>query len=231
MLTTGILQLVGESEKIFELQLLKPIPIILMILTISRLSCQRMHRILTIVGVGLAFSLAGDLCLMVNDPSVFMMGTMFFLVAHVFYCVGFSMGKKARQAGSLNRGVRMGVSLIIVSLCLKNIYQLFHVMPNRQLFTTYAVVLCVMTLFALNRYEITSSSSYKITLIGALLFGLSDNLLGYLKFNGISTKYGRSLVMLLYYTGQYLIMRGTILHSNFLMSAHGKTEGSGTANK
>ena len=47
-----------------------------------------------------------------------------------------------------------------------------------------------------------------------MLFGLSDNLLGYLKFNGISSNLGRCGVMVLYYSAQYFLMHGAMHHSN-----------------
>lgn len=48
--------------------------------------------------------------------------------------------------------------------------------------------------------------------IGAFLFGISDNLLALLKFNGIATDWGRGMIMLTYFSGQYLITHGTISH-------------------
>lgn len=87
-------------------------------------------------------------------------------------------------------------------------------MPNRFLFTTYSFVLCGMVIFSVRRYEITTPYSYSFTIAGAILFSLSDNLLGLLKFNGISTSLGRAMVMLLYYSGQYFIMHGALHHSN-----------------
>jgi len=71
-----------------------------------------------------------------------------------------------------------------------------------------------MTIFAVKRYELTTPYSYSFTILGAILFGLSDNLLGFLKFNKISTDVGRAMVMLLYYSGQYFIMHGAMHHSN-----------------
>jgi hypothetical protein len=85
-----------------------------------------------------------------------------------------------------------------------------------------------MTIFSVKRYEITTPLSYKYTIVGAILFGLSDNLLAFLKFNGISTHFGRGMVMLLYYGGQYLIMHGTVYQSNLdeSMTAYYATHGS-----
>ena len=48
--------------------------------------------------------------------------------------------------------------------------------------------------------------------LGGFLFAISDNVLAMLKFNGISTNFGRFIIMLTYYSGQYLIMHGCITH-------------------
>ena len=48
--------------------------------------------------------------------------------------------------------------------------------------------------------------------LGGFLFSISDNVLAVLKFNGISTNFGRFIIMLTYYSGQYLIMHGCITH-------------------
>jgi hypothetical protein len=44
------------------------------------------------------------------------------------------------------------VSGIFLFCCLKNIYDLWDRMPNRVLFTTYGIVLCVMAIFSVRRY-------------------------------------------------------------------------------
>jgi hypothetical protein len=56
---------------------------------------------------------------------------------------------------------------------------------------------------------------------------LSDNLLAFLKFSGISTHLGRGIVMLLYYGGQYMIMHGTVYQSNLSesMNKYYETQG------
>ena len=46
------------------------------------------------------------------------------------------------------------------------------------------------------------------------LFAVSDNLLAFLKFNGIKTDSGRFLIMLTYYGSQYFIMHGALHQSN-----------------
>ena len=87
-------------------------------------------------------------------------------------------------------------------------------MPNKLLFLVYGFVLLIMNIFAIKRYTKTTPYSFGFIVAGGLLFGLSDNLLSLLKFHKISSSIGRAIIMLLYYSSQYLIMHGSIHHSN-----------------
>ena len=67
---------------------------------------------------------------------------------------------------------------------------------------------------ALGRYEIAARPSFYFTLIGVVLFAVSDNLLAFLKFNAVKTDLGRFMIMLTYYGAQYFIMHGALHQSN-----------------
>jgi uncharacterized membrane protein YhhN len=211
---TSAFQVLCEAVGIRLLGLFQPIPIILMIAYISGKSHQRGYLIMRATLTGLVFSLIGDLCLMVNESSSLIVGTMLALVARVFYCLGFCLGERVRPTGSFNRGLRVGISLAVVGVCLECVYRLFDLMPNRVLFSTYTLVICAMILLALNRYEFTSSSSYKFIFSGSIFLGFSSNWLYFLRLFQINTRLGRVFGMLLYYGGQYLIMHGTVHHAN-----------------
>ena len=72
--------------------MLKPIPMILMIFYISGKNSIRDHLVPKLIKFGLAVSLIGDIIIMINEMSAFMVGTIFFLIAHIIYCVAFSIG-------------------------------------------------------------------------------------------------------------------------------------------
>jgi hypothetical protein len=50
-----------------------------------------------------------------------------------------------------------------------------------------------------------SAKSFWGVLLGAILFGISDNILGYFKFNNIANAYSQVAVMITYYASQYLL--------------------------
>lgn len=109
---------------------------------------------------------------------------------------------------------RRGAYVVIFAMFVFNSSQLFDVMPNKTLFCLYGFALALMVSSALKRYENTTPYSFGFVIVGSLLFALSDNLLALLKFNEIKTNIGRCIIMLTYYAGQYLIMHGSLHHSN-----------------
>lgn len=143
-----------------------------------------------------------------------MIGTIFFFISHIFYCVAYSIGTKVRQLESSKSLLRNAGYILYISMFISNNYLLWDKLPSRILFVSYSLVLCIMNIFALKRYEITTPYSYGFIVAGSILFGLSDNLLGMLKFNGIKSSLGRGMIMLLYYAAQYLLMHGAMHHSN-----------------
>ena len=143
-----------------------------------------------------------------------MVGTGFFLVAHVCYIVAFGLGEEIRY---IKRGYVWGRRVacgVVMAMCVGNTYMLFDKMPNRVLFPLYGFILALMVCSAMKRYENTTPYSFGFVIAGSLLFALSDNLLGFLKLNEIKTDVGRMMIMLTYYAGQYLIMHGSLHHSN-----------------
>jgi hypothetical protein len=95
-----------------------------------------------------------------------------------------------------------------------NTYLLYDLFPNKILFPIYGFILAIMNISAMKRYESTTPYSFGFILVGSLLFGVSDNILGFLKFNHYKTDIGRMLIMLTYYASQYIIMHGSLHHSN-----------------
>ena len=86
--------------------------------------------------------------------------------------------------------------------------------PNKFLYPLYEVVLCVMNISSIIRYEKTTPYSYKFMLVGSFLLGISSHMYGYININGIVSPFGKGITMLAEYGGQYLIMHGSLHHSN-----------------
>ena len=92
ILVAVLFEIIGEGFRIYYLQMLKPLPIMLMIYYIGSKNSPRDHLMPRFVMIGLCFSLIGDCFLMVNEMSSFITGTLFFMVAHTLYIIAFMMG-------------------------------------------------------------------------------------------------------------------------------------------
>ncbi len=81
-----------------------------------------------------------------------MIGTGFFLFAHVCYIVAFNLGQEVRN---ISRGYvwarRAGVGLVL-AMFVGNTVALFGVFPNQVLFPVYGFALVLMTASAMKRY-------------------------------------------------------------------------------
>lgn len=124
------------------------------------------------------------------------------------------MGFQIRRASLQTKFLMYGGVLFCIANNAFNSYMMWDVLPSKILFPFYGGVVCLNAVVAVLRYEKTTPYSYLFILVGSLLFGISDSLLGFLKFNHIHTSLGRAVIMLTYYSAQYLIMHGSLHHSN-----------------
>jgi len=157
------------------------------------------------VMAALVFSWAGDVFLISSEW--FIAGLVSFLIAHIFYIIAYQ--KTGAASGELKtldvvKFVAYGVVLIWV------IYPGLGDMLVPVLI--YALVLLAMGVWAHKRRGATSSSSFQLVAIGAILFALSDGLIAINKF-AYEVPAERILIMSIYITAQYLIVQGLIKHT------------------
>lgn len=170
--------------------------------------------------LGAAFSLAGDVFLML-PMDLFIFGLVSFLLGHVSYVVGFNLLP-------LNLGGWRWVFALVVILVLAVVIGLIY----RRLATgleaksqkkmrlpvlVYALVITVMVISALlcfTRQGWGSGPALQASL-GALLFYVSDSMLAWDRFVA-PISHGRLKVMMTYHLGQLGILLGAAL--NFLLT-------------
>lgn len=80
LIVLAILQITGHFISVYHLILLKPLPIIILLMLTEHKTRQE-----KVFFYGLLFSLAGDISLMFKNILVFQIGTGFFLIAHLLY--------------------------------------------------------------------------------------------------------------------------------------------------
>lgn len=162
--------------------------------------------------LGLAFSLAGDIFLMLPREQ-FIAGLISFLLAHICYIVGF-----LETPVPLN--FPGAVIAIIIALVFLRIYRRIaaglDASGNSRLklpVLIYSLVISVMLFLALRTLtgSYWDTQSALLVSAGALLFFLSDTLLAWNKFV-YPLRQGRFISIIPYHLGQIMLTVGAVLH-------------------
>ncbi len=159
--------------------------------------------------IGMAFALAGDVCLMIREVDLFAPGLGAFLVMQVCYSVAFQQSIRKHKQTLTGRtmwlpfGLYLALFLVLLRPAfVKNPALLMLWWPV----VVYAICLNTMGLLASRR---RSLPFYSQVLIGALLFIFSDSVIAVNKF--LQPVPGASwLVMSTYAAAQYLIVTGMV---------------------
>lgn len=167
-------------------------------------------------GLGLLFSLAGDVFLMFSDRW-FIPGLVSFLLAHVAYIIGFNLPlTEVSPVWALAVVLVLAVS---AARLLRQIVAGLSVKGQRKLVgpvIAYGVVITLMLLSAmltLFRPEWKTTPAALVSL-GAMLFFFSDAILAWNKFVS-PIKNGRVLNMVTYHLGQIGLIVGVVLQYIF----------------
>lgn len=194
-----------------RLYIAKPATLIFLILWTLQISSWQGHMLW--FGLGLCFSLLGDIALLLS-PRFFMVGLGSFLLAHIAYLIGFN-----QQPAPLSMGVTLAAVMVglVASVVLRLIRPGIARAPHGKRFLTavlfYGVTLTFMLLSALItlfRPEWQPLHAM-MAAIGAALFFTSDSLLGYDRFVR-KLKHGQSYVHLTYHLGQACLIIGAMWH-------------------
>ena len=157
------------------------------------------------VMAALVFSWGGDVFLISSEW--FTAGLVSFLIAHIFYIIAYQ--KTGAASGKLK-------PLDIIKFVVYGAVLIWVIYPGLGDLLIpvliYALVLLGMGVWAHKRRGATSSASFQLVAIGAILFALSDGLIAINKF-AFEIPFERALVMSIYMTAQYLIVQGLIKHT------------------
>lgn len=166
-------------------------------------------------GLGILFSMLGDVLLMISLDRLFLYGLVAFLFAHVFYIVGFNIPIPELSAWSVMLAILIGwggakvIRRILVSVVEKGQGRL------RLPITIYGVVISIMLLSAmikLNDLSWDAGASILVSL-GAFLFYISDVILAWNKFVA-PIRGGRIYNIAAYHLGQIALISGMIVQYN-----------------
>ena len=148
--------------------------------------------------IGFFFSMLGDSFLMFQGDRFFMFGLGSFLITHLFYIFVFSRNRL--KVNALAR-ISLIVFSIVMLILLKN-------KISNSLLIPVIIYMVTITIMAISTSERNANpQSFRLVLIGAILFVLSDSLIAINKFV-VPVPFETFLIMGTYVLAQYLIAVG-----------------------
>jgi uncharacterized membrane protein YhhN len=188
----------GDKRQVY---VFKPLSTLLVIVTalLSLLTPDAQPSFTLWVTFGLVLSLGGDVALMLESSRAFLIGLVLFLLAHVVYCVAFTLPNGFHTADLITGAILLAVAVASYRYLEPGLGQ----MKGPVIF--YILVICFMVNRAASTFfgdAFSTTQAWLITL-GAILFLLSDLVLAVNRFRHpfVSNRF-RSF---LYYGGQLLI--------------------------
>lgn len=224
-----ILELIGEALAHIKtsytlIYLVKPLlmPALMVYyyksIEVAKGKSNAIHRLIL---AALFFSFLGDVFLMLtwSGGNLFLVGLVAFLIAHICYIFVFTKNLNTSKPSIIKqKGYSALPILVYVVLLVALLFNFgnaeFHEMKVPVII--YATVIMLMAIAAFNRYDRVFYESFKLVLLGAILFVFSDSVIALNKFTSIFENTGilpRILIMATYATGQYLIVEGMIVQS------------------
>ncbi len=206
-------ELVSNLIVVHELHVLcKPL-LLISLLFYYVVSVSRAERS-GVVLLALSFSWLGDILLLFQaaQPILFMLGLIAFLMAHIFYILAYRQHQYNHTTEALKGIQKLRFSFPIILAGTGLMVVLCPVLGSLRIpVIIYALVMMVMALHALFRYGATTTISFWMVLIGALLFMISDSILALNKFLQ-PVAYGGFWIMLTYISAQILLVEGLLRH-------------------
>ncbi len=163
-------------------------------------------------GMGILFSLLGDVLLVIPREQIFLFGLIAFLLAHISYIIGFNMPLPPLTAWGFLLAIMIAwggsriIRRILTPLAAQG--QLHLRLP----ILIYAVTISIMLLSALLKLTDLSWNANAALLVGAgaFLFYVSDLILAWNKFV-IPIQNGPLYNITSYYLGQIMLIAGVVL--------------------
>lgn len=195
---SAIIYIVGDFQKSTTLKyIFKPLTTILIIVLAFFQQPEVSETYKYLIIIGLFLSLFGDVFLMLPSDK-FVQGLASFLVAHIFYIWAFTLGF----------GPYFEFSFLIPSAIYAIIF-LWIILPktaNLKLpVFIYALMLLVFMWQATGRFFYLAETTALFTILGAVLFVISDSVLAFDRFLVKKYKFSQTLILATYWGAQVLL--------------------------
>ncbi len=182
------------------------------------LNSKNLPKLKNLIIAALVFAWFGDCVLLIERqfPSIFVLGLVCFLIAHVFYVIFFW---KIRKLNLKNPKINY-VALFAVLIYSGALYSLVFLGAGhlRIPVVIYTAVISLMLMISLNAFDLRSQSFGKICVVGTVLFAISDSILALNRF-AFSIYFSSALVMFSYAIAQLLITEGALKNLRFQQSS------------
>ena len=166
-------------------------------------------------GVGLIFSLAGDIFLMM-PPSFFLFSLVYFLIAHIAYIIGLN---QSLIVPGWELIIPVVGFIVLGGLFYRRVRSAILCQPKghwiRFPVLVYLVIISLMVFSSMLcwlRPDWPSTAAGLVS-VGALLFYVSDSVLAFTRFCG-SIRSGRLLVIVSYHMAQIFIVAGVLFRAS-----------------
>lgn len=188
------------KKRTFLTYIFKPLTMVLIIL-ICLFATQTKYR--NLILIGLFFSLAGDIFLMLNSTH-FTKGLFAFLIAHIFYIAAIIN----------NTGLHLNIFVLLpLAVYFLLMYRIIITnMGNKKLYVIiYSVIIIFLLWLALSTMFFDFTKSSLLLGLGIFLFTFSDTILAYNRFVK-KLKIAQLLILTFYYSAQLLLV-SSVLYS------------------
>jgi len=195
-------------------------PAVMVCLLIWLYASTGLQGSMLLFGLGILFSLVGDVALMSRSDRIFMLGLTAFLFTHVFYLIGFKEELLSFTAWS---------SILILFIYVNSLRLLRRIVETMRLkgqgalsvpVIVYGLVISLMLYVAMSTLydSVWKTSAAVLVSVGAFLFYISDLILAWNKFVA-PLKNGRVFNIVTYHLGQIGLIAGVI---NQFLSANSR---------
>lgn len=204
-LIAAFFDLRAEVLKIpLQIYIFKPLTMLLIISMAVYYALKIRHSYSRLILMGLLFSLAGDILLML-PYHLFLFGLIAFLIGHIWYILAFVKGRSIKlRRPSLLFFITYGIIIFLILLP--------HVGKLKMPVLMYILVILIMGWQAFERWNEKRQTGEILALCGALFFILSDTVLAINRFIEPFT-WGRVLNLSTYFFAQWLIARSIFLYN------------------
>ncbi len=201
-LAAALLAIFGNAtNNIWLLAICKPLATLLLLVLANQNWRRTKNPFAFWISLGLLFSLVGDI-LLLSPGKFFLPGLAAFLITHIAYLIAFTRDAKFPA--------NWFAWLIFLTLAAGNFHLLHQHLPTGFALPValYAIALATMSSQALGRSLLLQTAASKLAAAGALLFLLSDTVLGWDRFHKPIIP-APVLILSLYYAAQFLITLST----------------------